>query len=149
MIELKTDAVDAAAGIADLADALDRGIENGVERVAERYQTEKVENIGGTYRRSPTLRPISRRPMWEQTEEWLKGQVIQALGRFERVVTTIGKASKPIKDHPDGYEQKLATLPVSKDGVDRQNAAAPDAEKTITPQVQDLFDSEIYSALDS
>lgn len=149
MVELKLDALKAIATLNKKADRLDDGIEKGVERVAEIYQQQKIKNIGRTYARAVPLSPRTRRPLWERTKEWLNGQVIQKNGRFGRVVTTIGPASEPIREFPQGYEQKLATLPVSKDGVNRQNAAAPDAEKTITPQVQDVFEQEVLNALDT
>jgi hypothetical protein len=147
MVELDTDALKAVAELNGKADRLPQAIENGVQRVAERYQQQKVKNIGRTDARAIPLSGTGR-PLWERTGALLQGQTILKDGQFERTVATIGPASEPITDFPQGYEQKLATLPVSKDGVNRQNAAGPDAEKTITPQVPDLFKQEVLNELD-
>lgn len=138
MIQLEVNAVALVASLQGKAARLGDGIERGVERVAEIAEQQKVRKVGRTSARA-IPRSKRGRPLWKRTGNWARGQAIEKQGRFGRVLRTIGPA--------EAYEPVLATLPTSRDGVNRRNDAATDAFETIEPQAQPVFEQEILNAL--
>lgn len=111
--------------------------EIALNRCAEIALQAKAREIDKTYRR-PIPRNKSGTPKWNRSGAWQGGQRVESRNG-ERTVYTTGPAEK--------YEPRLANLPRSRDGVDRQNAAAQNAAQKIESQMQPVFENEIENAL--
>ncbi len=102
--------------------------------------------IGRTYKRGI---PKSKNGnlKWKRSGDLMAGagKVISKTG--QRTVTISGNASKPIKNYPGGYAEKLTTLPVSKDGVDRRNDFPKKAADDTLPQLQRVIENELKNQL--
>ncbi len=140
MIEITTNADAVAEALGDKAKRLDVGLERGVQRLAEIVQQAKVKKQGRTYARAIPLSQRTRRPLWRRSNNWLKDQSIESVGRFVRVVRTVGPSAI--------YEEPLANLNDGADGVNRTNDASSDGARTAEPQLETALMQEVKNALD-
>lgn len=114
---------------------IDAAMEAGLDHGAQLWQNELSKQIGRTYKRPSKYtykddngRTITRE--WRRTGDLRRGHRIHKRKGIRELVLE-GNAGKPIKGYPGGYAQKLQTLPVSKDGVDRSNDYPNDAKRIV------------------
>lgn len=116
---------------------IEAAIEPALDRVAQIALNAKSRQIARTYARA-IPRSRNGRPKWRRSGAWQGGQGIESARGVRRIATT-GAAT--------AYEGRLATLPRSRDGVNRRNPAAEDARRIIEPQVRAVFEQELRNAL--
>lgn len=150
----------AIKNIRSMADRVPDAIEASVERAGNVLFGAKNKEIAKTYKRPPEhkretkkaakaagrKKPLKPR-RWKRTGDWQEGQAIVKDNRFQVRVVDTGRPSNPIKNYPGGYAQKLSTLPVSSDGVDRANPAAENAVEKSSDQVQKAIEQTFANEL--
>ena len=119
------------------AERVEAAQEKALDRAAQVTLNAKARTVSRTYKRA-IPRGKKGAPKWKRTGAWQAGQSIGSRPG-ERIIETTGAAAQ--------YESRLATLPRSKDGVNRRNAAAEDAFAIVEPQLGPVFDAEIRAAL--
>jgi hypothetical protein len=123
-----------------------RAIEAGLDDEARVLGNAKIRQVNKTYSRS-IPKTKKGKPKYKRSGAWLRGQRTVKAGRFVREIRDTGKAAEPIKNYPGGYAEKLSVLEVSKDGVNRRNAAAPEAERITAPQRGIAFQQGVRNSL--
>lgn len=120
--------------------------EKALDRGAKVLVDAQTRAIGRTYARA-IPKGKKGKPKWPRSGDLMAGvgKVISEDG--QRTVTISGNASKPITNYPGGYAEKLTTLPVSKDGVNRQNNFPQKAVDETVPQLQRVIESELKNEL--
>lgn len=126
-----------AAQYQSSAQAVARAIETGLDDGAQVVLNAKVRQVNKTYARAIPKRRNGK-PKWKRSGAFLRGQGIKS----SRGMREIGTQNDAMK-----YEGRLATLPVSKDGVNRRNAAAAEAHRIVLPQVGPVFEAAVRNAL--
>lgn len=137
--------------LGDVGAKLDAAIEKGLDKGGAELMAARRLEIRKTYKRRSQYTYTDengnqRTRKWERSGALQAGQNIKAR-KGVRELTMEGPAGKVIKNYPGGYSQKLATLPVSKDGVSRANPYAKNAVKTVEPRLQRGIELEIKNAL--
>lgn len=119
----------------------------GLDDAAQRVQAKKSQLIARTYARPIPLRPRSGKPKWERSGDWRANQTTTTPEPMVRRIASTGHPSEPITNYPGGYEQKLGTLPVSADGVDRRNDAAGETYEGMKDQIPQIIANEVNNTL--
>ena len=122
----------------NLRPQIQAAIEPALDRAAQILLMAKQREKQATYAR-PIPLTKSGKPKWKRSGDFARGDVIQR-SRGRRSIVMTGNAAR--------YEERLATLPVSRDGVNRRNAAAPNARLKSEKQAIAAFEQIIYNALD-
>lgn len=129
MFEISTNADDVARELEEMArqiqPAQERGLDAGAQILKGAKQVEKAK----TY-----VRPTKGKK--KRSGDFKRGDVIESEPGERRIVMT-----GPAAD----YEEKLANLPKSRDGVDRSNPAADNAFKSAANDAADAVEDEIES----
>jgi len=115
----------------------ERGLDKGLDRVAQIGLQAKLRQVRKTYARKIPLSNTGA-ALWKRTGAWLQGQRILNISRVERHIVTEGNAEK--------YEGRLANLNTGADGINRTNAATEAAAVVIEPQCGSAFAAE-YAAV--
>lgn len=131
----------------DISPAIEAGLQDGAERLQER----DLQEVQKTYNRPShytykTKKGRTRTVRWKRTSSLKAGWTIHS-SPLRRDLVMEGEAGKPITNYPGGYSQKLATLPISKDGKSRANPHAQNALKVVQPHLQEVIESKIKGAL--
>lgn len=144
MLKVETD-LSFADKLTGAGEKLAAAIETGLDRGADITVRAMDKQIGKTYARSIPRRK-SGKPKWQRSGDLAKSLDIKK-SKGERSIVSTGPAAAPIKNYPGGYAEKLRSLPVSSDGVNRRNDYPANAAKIIEPQVQRAVEQEIKNAL--
>lgn len=146
-MEIKIDNLNAVLSSLNRAAAdIPHAIEAGLEDAATLVNRAKIRQVNKTYQRA-IPRGKNGKPRWKRSGAWLNGQSVGRPEPLVREIRDTGKAAEPIKNYPGGYAEKLASLPVSKDGVNRSNAAAAEAGRITAPQVPQVFEAAVRAVL--
>lgn len=134
----------------DIPAAIEKGLDKGGAELMAARRLEIRKTYGGKNRRSQYTytdengHKVTRK--WTRTGALQAGQNINSKPGI-RELTMEGPAGEPITNYPGGYSEKLATLPVSKDGKSRANPYAKNATESVEPRLQRGIELEIANAL--
>jgi len=137
MLSVELDVARAVRSLNATADEIARAVEPALDRYAQVVLNAKARQVQRTYNR-PIPKSKNGKPKWKRSGDFQRGQSIES-ATGKRTIKVTGNAEK--------YEARLANLKVSKDGVNRRNAAAEDAARIVEPQILPVFESELRAAL--
>lgn len=131
-------------GLNGLNDALEKAghdigpaLETALDVAAKVTKDAKTRRIGRTYARPiPTHKNGS--PKWKRTGHFAEDLTIESTPG-ERVIVNRGPS--------EAYEERLALLDRSADGVMRANSAAEDAYDDVEPKVEAIIEQALLNAL--
>ncbi len=123
-----------------MAADIERAKDRGLDAVADAGEAHKLQEIQETYDRPLAPGQSPRTGAWKAGQEIVKGE-------NERSLITVGAAAQPITGYDSGYEGRLAELPVSRDGVNRRNAAAEKTAQWLEQNAQAIFEREIQDVI--
>ncbi len=131
----------------DIPAAIEKGLDKGGAELmaARRLEIRKTYKGRSQYTFTDEKgHKVTRK--WTRTGALQAGQHINSKPGV-RELTMEGKAGEPITNYPGGYSEKLATLPVSKDGKSRANPYAKNATESVEPRLLRGIELEIANAL--
>ena len=137
MLSVELDVARAVRSLNATADEIARAVEPALDRYAQVVLNAKARQVQRTYNR-PIPKSKNGKPKWKRSGDFQRGQTIES-ETGKRTIKVTGNAEK--------YEGRLSELPVSKDGVNRRNAAAPDAARIAEPLVKAAFEQELRNAI--